>query len=152
MSDMPKGTGSPEYDNAKPLIIQEYERLKKENQRLRERAEELTKLCSDRLCQRWDDNKEYRAEIDRLRDENRELITERDEAVNSACDNRKTFEQLQAENKRLRELLYKTTHTPFGKCNFDHLYEGNPCGECEACEHTKKVMKSVREALEGDDE
>jgi len=42
--------------------------LEAENERLRERSEELTKLCSDRLCQRWDDNTEYRAEIERLRD------------------------------------------------------------------------------------
>ena len=46
MSDMPKGTGSPEYDNAKRLIMKEYERLKyerlkKENERLREALEKI---------------------------------------------------------------------------------------------------------------
>jgi hypothetical protein len=41
MSDMPKGTGSPEYDKAKPLIIQEYERLKAENERLREALDDI---------------------------------------------------------------------------------------------------------------
>jgi hypothetical protein len=40
-----------------------------ENERLRQRATDLTKLCSDRLVQRWDDNAEYRAEISRLRAE-----------------------------------------------------------------------------------
>ena len=47
MSDMPKSTVSPEYDNAKRLIMQEYdrlkyERLKKENQRLRAIIDTLT--------------------------------------------------------------------------------------------------------------
>jgi len=125
MSDMPKGTGSPEYDKAKFLIMQEYERLKyerlkKENQRLREALETKSKHVSGRD----------------------QHIQKRDAEV----------AELRAENAQLRGLLYKTTHTPFGKCNFDHLYEGNPCGECEACEHTNEVMKSVREALEGDDE
>jgi len=46
MSDMPKGTVSPEYDNAKRLIMKEYERLKyerlkKENERLREALEKI---------------------------------------------------------------------------------------------------------------
>jgi len=62
------------------------------------------------------------------------------------------FGELTAEIERLRELLYKTTHSPYGWCNFSHLHNGGQCGECEACEHTKDVMKSVREALEGDDE
>jgi len=104
--------------------------LQAENQRLRERAEELTKLCSDRLCQRWDDNKEYRAEIDRLRDENRELITERDEAVNSACDNRETFERVMTENTRLRAALVKI----------------------DDCVPASFVREIARGALEGNDE
>jgi len=46
MSERPKGTVSPEYDNAKRLIMKEYERLKyerlkKENERLREALEKI---------------------------------------------------------------------------------------------------------------
>jgi hypothetical protein len=93
------------------------EQLQSENERLRKRCHELTDLCENRLKQRWVDNAEYRAEVERL-----------------------------------RELLYKTTRTPFGLCNFSHLHNGGQCGECEACEHTKEVMKSVREALEGGDD
>jgi predicted nuclease with TOPRIM domain len=37
--------------------------------------------------------------------ENERLIAERDDALNAACNIRKTFEQLQAENARLREAL-----------------------------------------------
>jgi hypothetical protein len=68
------------------------------------------------------------------------------------CDFVVKVDRLQAENERLRDLLYKTTHTPFGLCNFSHLHNGGQCGECEACEHTKEVMKSVREALEATNE
>ncbi len=46
-----------------------------------------------------------RAENERLREENIELINERDEATNSACDNRERFEQLTAENARLRAII-----------------------------------------------
>ena len=49
------------------------------------------------------------AESERLRDESRELIKERDEAVNSACDNRETFERVMEENERLREALLQIT-------------------------------------------
>jgi predicted transcriptional regulator len=73
------------------------EQLQSENERLRKRCHELTDLCENRLKQRWVDNAEYRAEVERL-----------------------------------RELLYKTTR--------------------EVCEHTKEVMKPVREALEGGDD
>jgi len=67
--------------------------------------------------------------------------------VGEAADRK--IEKVMEENAQLRELLYKTTHTPFGWCNFSHLHNGDQCGQCEACEHTKKVMKSVREILEG---
>ena len=64
MSDMPNGTGSPEYDNSKPLLIQEYERLKAENERLREALREYADqdnwvfVDNDYLCETyaWDDS------------------------------------------------------------------------------------------------
>ncbi len=70
------------------------------------------------------------------------------------CHDIQVVKGLMAENERLRSLLHKTTHTPFGQCSFDHLYDGDPCGECEACEYTKQVCQDSREALEGkgDDE
>jgi hypothetical protein len=92
--------------------------------------------------------------LDRLETAQAELLTAEQTGhkwFKLASDRRFEIERLQAEVERLRELLYKTTRTPFGLCNFSHLHNGGQCGECEACEHTKEVMKSVREALEEGD-
>ncbi len=77
--------------------LRRLEQSEAENERLRQRATVLTTLCSDRLVQRWDDNAEYRAEIDRLR----ETLQQ-------------TVEQLTAENKRLRDALETITLAQFG--------------------------------------
>ena len=109
------------------------------------------KDCECRKCERGRIEK-LQAENQRLRDAletESKHVSGRDQHIQKRD---AEVAELRAENAQLRELLYKTTHMPFGWCNFSHLHNGGQCGECEACEHTKDVMKSVREALEGDDE
>ena len=109
------------------------------------------KDCECRRCERGRIEK-LQAENQRLRDAletESKHVSGRDQHIQKRD---AEVAELRAENAQLRELLYKTTHMPFGWCNFSHLHNGGQCGECEACEHTKKVMKSVREALEGNDE
>ena len=55
--------------------LQRLERNQTEIDRLRDDAKCLTRLCDGRLRQRWDDNAEYRAEIDRLREALQQIIT-----------------------------------------------------------------------------
>jgi DNA repair exonuclease SbcCD ATPase subunit len=55
--------------------LQRLDRNQTEIKRLRDHAKSLTRLFDARLRQRWDDNAEYRAEIDRLREALQQIIT-----------------------------------------------------------------------------
>jgi len=100
-----------------------------ENAQLRERCHELTDLCDNRLKQRWDANTEYRAEVERLREELK--------ASKNLATNRRY--QIEA----LREQVFSVSEIA-------HLGGLRNLSESEALNEIRKLTcNKFREALEG---